>query len=155
MKLILSNLVLLTLFLGSCKTTSQTFTASTPIEQLAVELFEVIKKKDFNAFEKLMAKDMKIEKHQRATDDYTNSNTETTRKIFDSFYEKNIDWKNVKIKKVSSSMRGTEILKHAQVTINFNNKTNSCTLFFPNWLKPENESWKIGGLPPELNCLSK
>lgn len=155
MKLIFSNFIFLIIIFFGCKTTSQTFTANNPIEELAVELFEVIKKKDFNAFEKLMAEEMKIRRSQEKNKEISNLDSESNKRIFDSFYEKNIDWEKMNINKVSYSERGTEILKHAQVTINFSNKIHSCTLFFPNWLKPEKENWKIGAIPPEINCLSK
>lgn len=155
MKLVLSNFIFLIVIFFGCKTTIPTFKASNPIEELTVELFEVIKKKDFNAFEKLMPGDMRIRKFNDGIDKTISFNTEERKKIFDSFYEKNINWEKMNIKKVSYSERGTEILKHAEVTINFGNKKNACTMFFPNWLKPEKDKWKIGGLPPEIICSSK
>ncbi len=154
MKSLFSTLIISFSLLLGCNNTIKPFQATNPIDELAVEIFDVIKKKDFNAFEKLMA-DVEIIKKQGGDEMANYNSTDSAKRIFDSFYEKNIDWDKMNITKVTSNQRGREILKVAQVMINFSSKKSKCTLTFPNWLKPQGKTWKIGGLSPKMNCMDK
>ena len=155
MKFLLSILLISAMSFLSCKSADKPFTPVTPIEKLAVDLFEVIKKKDFNAFEKLVAEEKNIKNEAEAQGENFNTSREDRKRIFDSFYEKDIPWDKMKIKNVTAKERGRETMKFAKVIIKFSGKKSNCTLDFPNWIKPRGSSWKLGSLPPEITFLSK
>lgn len=158
MKFLPAILLLLGLSICGCKSsnkTVQTFKPSNPIEEFAVELLEVIKNKDFNTFENLIADEENIRKKTEVKGKNQSTGLSNSQRIFRSFYEKDIPWEKMKIIKVTSNKRGRGNLKFAEVMVKLTSKRKSCTINFPNWIKSKDKPWRLGSLPPEITYLSK